>query len=345
MIARILAILGLLVLFTSAALGAPPPMPGPSTLRFAPSADEFIERLSSLTPADPRAYFELGELFAGIPDPTPEQRQLARTLFVLALELNTSPSAPAPPAPGTSSALQPRADRRQIFHPPQPPLGPSVCLALASIAETSGERRWLRALAVSITTDDAAGDPTLPQPPAASPGDDIQALQLASAIGLIRAGEGRRAARLLARPEVARLLDQSESLLSPGGERGGADRLRRLMNDRPVCPECRNRRFTKGRDGVHLCPICHGHPGPPISRIELLYQLRLESVLLAGVQRTWAGQILTDDGAPLRDPDPAELAATYRVDPSKPFWHSGSWHESPAPASPIDKPPLATQPE
>jgi hypothetical protein len=102
-----------------------------------------------------------------------------------------------------------------------------------------------------------------------------------------------------------------------------------------ICSECKNRRFIKSQQGVRLCPTCGGKPGPKLSQQELLYQLRLESSLLHGVQRSWIAQTVVDGGAPLRDLDPDELAATYRIDPARTRWRNGAWESPPtAPSSP-----------
>ena len=60
---------------------------------------------------------------------------------------------------------------------------------------------------------------------------------------------------------------------------------------------------------------------------ELANQLRIEAVLLQGTQRSWAAQVLSDAGAPLRDLDPAELPGTYAVDPKKVLGRDGQWSD------------------
>jgi hypothetical protein len=74
-----------------------------------------------------------------------------------------------------------------------------------------------------------------------------------------------------------------------------------------------------------LCDTCRGNPGPTITEEEMANHLRIEAVLLEGEQRSWAAQLVADAGAPLRDLDPAELAATYGVDPARPVWRGGEW--------------------
>lgn len=297
------------------------PAVAPSPTASAPVAST-AARLSALEPRSPWAYFELGEEIAA-EAADPATKSLARTLFVLAYETAKHSS----PEQRSQAA---GADIRI-----------SVCLALATISSSESEQRWLLAIASSLGWNgtQAASGASAGQSPVVDPA----ALELATALGLIRIGDGRRAARLLDKPEVSRLLDQSERLLSPAGLTGGAARVRRLMAEWPICTECKNRRFVKSQEGVRICPTCAGKPGPKLPQQELLYQLRLESSLLHGVQRSWVAQTVVDGGAPLRDLDPDELAATYRVDPARTLWRNGSW-VAPAPAIPSPNAP-ATKPE
>lgn len=308
----LLAIALLATAFASNPPDTSAPMPAPSTTAapsVRPSLPAWVDgRLASLTPDKPWAYFELGEELAERGD-DPVMRTLARTLFVLAYETSKSAS--------ESRAVGAGADIRV-----------SVCLALAALSEREHERTWLQAVAASLGWQS-------PRPTGERRGNqaavDPAALDLCNAIGLIRIGEGRQAARLLDKPEVAQLLLRTERLLSPGGLSGGEARIRRLMAEWPNCSECRNRRFIKNADGVRLCPKCGGRPGPSLVQQELMYQLRLESSLLHGVQKSWVAQTIVDGGAPLRDLDPDELAKTLAVDPTKTIWRNGAWT---APASP-----------
>lgn len=266
-------------------------------------------RLSSLTPAEPWAYFELGEELAEHGN-DPALRTLARTLFVLAYETSK----------GTNETRAAGADIRV-----------SVCLALAALSDREHERTWLQAVAASLGWQS-------PQPLSdgrgGQAGVDPAALDLCNAIGLIRVGEGRQAARLLDKPEVTQLLLRTERLLSPGGLTGGEARIRRLMAEWPNCSECRNRRFIKNADGVRLCPKCGGRPGPKLVQQELMYQLRLESSLLHGVQKSWVAQTIVDGGAPLRDLDPDELAKTFGIDPARTIWRGNAWQTPAAAGAP-----------
>jgi len=287
------------------------------------SGQALTDRLAALDPRTPWAYFELGEELS-VQSGDPTARALSRTLFVLAYE--TAKTAP-PNAPAADSRPSPAGADIRI----------SVCLALASIAADDSEKRWLRAIASSLGWEGTQG------PIASGAGRSIvadpAALELATALGLIRIGEGRRAVKLLEKPEVSQLLDHTERLLSPGGMSGGSARVRRLMAEWPTCTECKNRRFTKSAAGVRLCAKCGGKPGPKLPQQELLYQLRLESSLLHGVQRSWVAQTVVDGGAPLRDLDPDELAATYRVEPAATLWRGGRWSVPASASSAAASPP------
>ncbi|MBL8991288.1 MAG: hypothetical protein JNJ48_06885 [Phycisphaerae bacterium] len=260
------------------------------------------ERLARLSPDDPTAYFLLGEEVAS-ESVDRSSRDLARTLLVLAMHLDRA-------AGGTGN------------------LTPSVCLALASLTPREGERRWL--VAVARASERRAGERAgRTRPPGLAPVSELVAFDLATAFGLIRAGEGRRAEQLLAKPAVAELLSAYENVLDDEGIVGGAQRLRRWAEQWQSCPECRNRRIvTRGEGGkARLCPTCGGSPGPKLSEAELLVQLRMESALLRGIHRLWSAQYLADGGEPLRDPDAADLPATYGVDTTRTVWREGQWRQ------------------
>ncbi len=297
----------------------------------APSPHETLpglaDRLAALRPSDPGAYFLLGEELAAQAT-QPAERALARELLVLAYELDARRAETATTGAQRHDAAVPEN------------MASSVCLALASIAESDERRAWLLALAAADVRDAPASAEPRPVASMGEQVDDATAFDLATAIGLVRAGEGRLALRLLDKPEVAALLHKLEGLLTPTGGSGGASRLRQLAERYQYCPECRNRRWTKDGSGVHLCATCGGHPGPAITPTEELYQLRLESVLLgnaadaAGVRdsdgglRSWAAQAVVDHGAPLRELDMGELAEVYGVDADRPIWRDGHWQQA-----------------
>jgi len=268
-------------------------------------------RLVSLTPSKPMDYFLLAEEVAG-DSSTPASISLARHLYVLSYELD---------AKLDSIRRQPR-------------LAASVCLALAAIAKRDDERRWLIALAQSYS------DPGGFRPPSAgaiasreSLGDipaDV-ALDVANVLGLSRSGEGRRAEPLLEHPGVTDALAKLDAT-SRNLSFSLVSFVNKVQRDWPICPQCRNRRAVPsgGKQGeMSLCDSCRGNPGPKLTPQELIFQLRIESALLRGTQRSWAAQLVTDAGSPLRDLDASELAATYDVDPAKPVWRDGQWSPLP----------------
>ncbi len=273
-----------------------------------PPVPDLQTRLRDLHPSDPFAYFLLAEEVAA-EAVHPDHERLARTLYVL------------------SMTLQPNGATADI--------APSVCIGLAELAVTPDEERWLRAMADSLATRDRLEPNWSPPGPEASP--EQAALDLANAIGLIRAGEGLRAKPLFEQPAVQALLKKLETTLSQSGMT--ATDLRRNMDLWRQCPECfqrgLNQRVISRPNGFILCPTCGGNPGPVLSRDQLIGQLRFESVLLNGVNRAWSAQMLVDGGAPLRDLDPGELPGTFAIDPARPFWRDGQWVADPA-APPVD---------
>lgn len=274
---------------------------GPAPINWATiPIPNLANRLSMLAPGDPMAYFKLGEEVAAEAFDRPS-RDLARTLLVLAMHLDRT----------SGGKLR---------------LTSSSCLALATLTPRESERRWLIAMAQVAHASEPDGRPArrLMVAPNVS---ESAAFDLATAMGLIRAGDGRRAEQLLAKPAVAELLNAYENVLNDEGIVGGAQRLQRLASEWGQCSECKNRRFvTRGEGGKpRLCPTCGGSPGPQLSKQELLVHLRMESALLRGIHRLWSAQSLADGGEPLRDPDPAELSAWYKVDTERTVWQQDQW--------------------
>jgi len=265
-----------------------------------PVEAQWSERLTALDPSDPESYFLLGEEVADQADHLAETN-LAQRLFVLAFEL----------------------DRRRGA---ESSLGASVCMALASIERLEERAAWLRALAGALDERYAATDWNVERDIRI---DDETGLLAAEVLGLTRAGEGIKAQNILDRhPEVLELLSHYERLLGLSAAGGGIRQLRDAIRFWP-CPECKNNRVLPrmGTDPLQyrLCYTCLGNPGPQLTLPELIAQLRFESRLLQGVQRSWAAQVAVDYGAPLRDPDPSDLAPTLEVDPSRPYWRDGRW--------------------
>jgi hypothetical protein len=285
-----------------AATSAPPePTDDPGVL-----PDDLASKLEALSPADSRAYLMLGEEVAA--DATsPEQVLLARTLYVLAFELDRR--------------------RRDAGASGDPGLAASACLALADLSRLEEDRRWLVALARSIDRRYASPDWSRAAQPSYSGEAGFKAAEF---LGLVRSGDGHRARDLLADAEVAHVLQEYERMVGGLGS-SGMLREMEIQSLQWPCPQCGNLRVTRlgetnpPRKGI--CPTCHGNPGPTLSRGELIGQLRFESGLLDGIQSSWSAQMTLDQGAPLREPSPAELAPTMGVDADAVYWRDGVWVE------------------
>lgn len=278
----------------------------------APAAiPELDARLAALEPSDPRAYFELGEEVAQ-EAANPAEVDLARRLFALTYELADS----------------------------QSPLRASACLALASLAGSERDRTALRALASSLR-----GWPIELGGAGSAVASEEVSFRLATALGHYRAGEYSRAAPLLANPDVRELLRQYGHMI------GSDEAILRDIRSQPNCRECRNRRIIVAdldpKRTHRLCYTCGGNPGPDLTDLQLLAHLRLESILLSDVERSWSAQLLEDAGAPLRDLDPDNLASSLGVDPSRTIYRDGAW-TSPAgnesnDEAQVRRPPAATR--
>lgn len=311
-----------LMLLACTSLAQPPAAPVPRVTVDDPAAAisaRFGPILEHLTPDKPEAYFLLGEEIADGPETT-EHRKLAATLFVLAIELDR-----AKPKGGRVAA--------------------SACIALADLTRDDAARRWLTALAESF-------DPTRTNPEWARSAppetDDAEGFQVATFMGLVRSGDGNRARQLLNKPGVRSAFMRYDSLLSRLGAGTASGIIRE--SERWPCPECGNQRISKrlraDGDG-RICFHCLANPGPKLSRDELLAQLRVESWILQGSQRSWAAQAVTDDGAPLYDPQPEGLGRVFGVDPRAVYWRNGRWCQTPdcsTPAQPAAPPDAKPQP-
>ncbi len=270
--------------------------------------DNLRERLEALEPSDPIAYFELGEEVAQ-EFQTPEELALARELYAIAFDLDR------------------RRDGRY---------GASIALALADLVGVGSEQDWLLSLAHTL-------DRRLARPDwhhAATAETSFQNTYLAAlAVGRVRAGQGREAQELLSLPEVRSIIQRYGPLLSPIAQPAEAWLLREAR--RWPCPECRQQRISKAVDASRgafvACRVCGGNPGPELSTEEFIATLRFEARMLRGIQRSWAAQVIADGGAPVRDPDPAELPGILAVDTRRTLWRDGRWvapSESATPAEP-----------
>lgn len=280
-----LTCLACLVLTLAGAQHAPEQQPPKAE----PAADarlpEFASRLAALDTADAEACFLLAEEFA-FEFGTDAGRAMARTLYVLAHEADRTPG-----------------QRRGV--------SPHVYIALAALARNETERRMLTALASSDVGAEAPIEKLA----------DEGAFELAEAIGLARAGDGRGVRDRLRKPIV---------LAALAGLGDDAPFIRRLLESADaggVCPTCKNRRVIRNqlpgdeKESVDtLCPICRGNPGPKLSPEDLARTLDAESRLLGASPSRWSGQHWLDRGRPFQDPDPSEIAARYGVDPRRRRW-------------------------
>ena len=286
-----------------------PLVPGASSLpapvRPAPPVSDaaLVLRLEALRPEDPQGYFLLAEEVADTAE-TGDAVHLARTLYVLAFHL----------------------ELRRAAHGA---IAASAAVGLAQIERLERDRRWLLAMAGAIDHRYASPDWNVPASVSVS---EETAYLAATAIGLARSGDGREAKRLLEDRGVKDLLRRYERAIGSTGETGALFRIEKYTEQWP-CRECGNARVvtkpTERGPELRLCSTCRGNPGPRLSDEEFVAQLRFESYLLNGIQRSWAAQTMVDHGAPLRDPDPGDLAEAMGVDVNKPYWRSGQWVERP----------------
>ncbi|VAX40573.1 hypothetical protein MNBD_PLANCTO03-2295 [hydrothermal vent metagenome] len=260
------------------------------------------QRLTQLDPADPKAYFLLGEEVAGEIQSKVEE-QLATQLFGLAFELD-------------------RADGSPTW------IAPSSCLALASLARLESDGRWLRALASRLDPDYAP-----PRWRGASQDSSVSeaAFNTAEAVGEARAGHGIQARQLLDKLGVQDLLLRYGRLLGFSASTGALWQIDKWANEWP-CRECGNERVVFRPDtdppSYRECYTCRGNPGPVLTNDQLVAQLRFESRLLHGISRSWGAQLAIDYAAPLREPVADELASVMGIEADKPYWRNG-WVASP----------------
>ena len=282
-------------------------------------------RLSALVPAQPLDYFLLAEELGQEPQAR-DARALARHLYAVGFEL-----------------ARKGGDTR---------LASSCALGLTELTARSDQRRWLRAIAAIMSPAAQGGTLDGLAPAAGSGGGNASgvkgqggvnaaqvltidnadegeqqrvALELCTALGLARAGEGRRAAVFLGKPGVRELLRQYEGVLTEGGMADAEATVQGWIDRWPKCRTCDNRRVLRRGDSSRLCSECNGVPGPRLSAEALIVQYRAESLFLRGVHRSWAAQTLADRGEPLRDPEPSLLCERLGVDGSLTVWRNGAW--------------------
>lgn len=267
-----------------------------------------VEKLTALDGVNSNAYFELAEDVAQDRDDS-SRVALARRLFVLAFHIDRA-----------------KSDRR---------IAAASCIALADLATSERDRRWLASIADTLDTRRYRPEWVRRAEESAS---GQTAYLAATALGLVRSGDGVAARQVFEEPGVRPLLQKYERMLAPDSESGFTRFFEREAGKWP-CPECHNARIVKktgsGKEAQYrLCTNCEGTPGPELSTLGLISQLRFESVLLTGIQRSWSAQVAADGGAPLRDPDPDEVATVFGVDVTKPVWQAGAWVASRSPIPP-----------
>lgn len=296
----VVAFLWLLAVAWCAGALQPAPLP-PALVEAVP---RLSERLGALDPSLPEQYFLLAEEVADVAVEDSE-RAFARRLYLIAFDRARETNNPA--------------------------LAASAAIGLTDVVTLERDRRWLRAIARQL-------DPRHAVPAWDTVSADVDpaaAYQAATALGAVRSGDGLAARALLATTAVRQILTRFDSFLQPAG---GLTRIDRDANVWP-CPECRNRRTARSRapgdSSDIICPACLGNPGPRLTNAEMVAHLRLEAMLLSGTHSSWAAQMVSDDGAPLRDPDPAAVAATLGIDTSAVLYRNGEWvrPDAPAPAS------------
>lgn len=289
----------------AAAPAIPPLQPGraaPAVTTNEPVPEALIARLSDLDPSNPLSYFALGEEFAEIRNQ--EARSTARRLYIIALGASRSGGAPE-----------------------VAPLGRSACVALAAIADSDDERRWLLAVARSAAPPptDVNWDGAL-----APSGSDDAGYDVAVALGRYRSGEFRRAREAFRkRPDAAEILVR-QGLASSDAHAMFKEVLAEVEGA-VGCPKCRGERVIRGvQDGkatADLCPVCRGNPAPTpaLTPERFALQLRAEAVLLNAKPQSWTAQMRLDGARPLRDVDPESVGAYYGVNPAHSRWQDGAW--------------------
>ncbi len=178
-----------------------------------------------------------------------------------------------------------------VLDPPR--LGRSACLALADLEPDETAKRRLQALAALL--DMRAGG--LRRGPAGETTyDHVAALAVTEAFSYYRKGNGAKALAALRAPGAMEILEAYPVVF-----RGGADRF---------VEECRRYR---------------GSRPPRIFVQDLVRMLQFEAALLAGEDRTWAGELLLTGGRPLIEVDPDRLESSFGVNGSKPCYRDGQW--------------------
>lgn len=257
---------------------------------------KFETKLAALDAATANSYLQLAE---DVAEEAGEARgvQLARALYVHAIEIDRQ-----------------RQGNQTV--------ATSALLGLADLARGHQEGAWLRSIAQTLIP--AGSAPAWVAAEQATLREET-ATKAATVLGMVRSGDGVGARTVLRDPAVRALIERYARLLSDSGAAGGALGLEREASRWP-CRECQNQRVVKrGVNDYRPCPACGGDPGSVLSDADMTAQLRLESWLLSGIQRSWGAQMLSDLGAPLREPDITMVAGSQGVDAGKRRWKDGRW--------------------
>ena len=164
----------------------------------------WTDRVETLDPDDPMAYFELAEEIADASADGP-RRELARHLFAL------------------SGVLAPQR------------LGRSACLALADLDGDEHSKRRLLALAALL--DERAGGLIVGPVGEAAYHDRGSILAVADALSFYRTGNGAKAVSALRTPSAKQILDTYDSIFRGGSERFIEDCRLYRGSRRPVLAE------------------------------------------------------------------------------------------------------------
>ena len=263
----------------------------------------YESRLESLTPSNPIAYFRLAEEVASSGG-TADEQQLARRLYAIAFALTSKDT----------------TAKESEF-----PIAASACLGLADLERSTSRKRWLLALAGRL--DPRYATRSWDASEQANPSNDA-ALLLAEAIGLSLSGDGSLARERFDDPRVAALLEETRGVLDRPGTGASSTLIKREAQIWP-CPECGNARAvpdrSEGGQVRRLCSTCRGNPGPVISRETFVAYLAYQAVILHGTQRSWSADLAVNQGQPLLDPQPEEVAVYVGIDPSKVYYRKGRW--------------------
>lgn len=269
----------------------------------AQSQQSFEAKLESLAPSDPIAYFRLAEEVASSGG-TADDQQLARRLYAIAFLLTSDE---------TDS------------HESEFPIAASACLGLAELERSTTRKRWLLALAGRLDPRYASKSWDASEQANSS---SEAALLLAEAIGLSLSGDGSLARERFDDPRVESLIEETRGILDRPGTGASSTLIKREAQIWP-CPECGNARAvpdrSEGGQVRRLCSTCRGNPGPIISRESFVAYLAYQAVILHGTQRSWSADLAVNQGRPLLDPQPEEVAVYVGIDPTKVYYRKGRW--------------------